>query len=41
VLASRGRVKRSVPLDPIEDLGVVGEPVRVRTVVASQERLSD
>jgi len=33
VLASRGRVKRSVPLDPSEDLGVVGEPVRVRTVV--------
>lgn len=28
-----GRVKRSVPLDPSEDLGVVGEPVRVRTVV--------
>ena len=33
MLASRGRVKRSVPLDPSEDLGVVGEPVRVRTVV--------
>jgi hypothetical protein len=33
VLASRGRVKCSVPLDPSEDLGVVGEPVRVRTVV--------
>jgi hypothetical protein len=38
VLASRGRVKRSVPLDPSEDLGVVGEPVRVRTVVRRARR---